>query len=121
MTKQQENAVKRIRREVAGRDFYDINSWSLPFDTAKQEEMIAASDYEFKQFEVKETDYGVVWVSTEVGLKGDEGTMASWLARTHRHIGIGKRGGLFAYGKKPKGKETKMTAECDVWMYCYRT
>lgn len=119
MTKQQESAVKYIREEVIRRDFHDWYSLEAS-RRISLEQYEADSDYEIKTFEVKETDYGVVWVSVETGMKGDEGTMAAVICRTYRHIGIGKRGGLFAYGKKPRGKETKLTAECDVWRYGYR-
>lgn len=43
--------------------------------------------YEYKECEVKEQD-GIVFLKTQVGLKGDEGTMGELFARTHRHIAI---------------------------------
>lgn len=53
------------------------------------------SQYEYKRFEVDECEgRNTVYLYTEVGRIGDEGTMAEALARTTRHIAIGKQGGV---------------------------
>lgn len=49
--------------------------------------------YEYKTFDVDDRG-SLVFVLAEVGLKGDEGTMASVFARTRRHVAIGKRDGM---------------------------
>lgn len=62
-------------------------------------------DYEYKRFEVTEhPECHCVSLVTVVGLKGDEGTMAQIFARTHRHIWIGKRGGLKLLNAKHKSR-----------------
>ncbi len=53
-----------------------------------------SENYEYKRFEVKLLDWGKVEVLSEVGCKGDEGTLATIFCRTRRHIFIGRRGGL---------------------------
>lgn len=62
--------------------------------------------YEYKKFEVEEK-YNLVFLLTEVGSKTDEGTWASLLCRTRRHILVGKKGGVrllnavsYHHGKK---------------------
>jgi hypothetical protein len=61
--------------------------------------------YEFKRWEVTESpDYGLVFLISDVGMKGDEGTLAEVFARSHRHIVIGPRGGVESLaGKKVHG------------------
>jgi len=49
--------------------------------------------YEYKRWEVSDEGPFVALLS-EVGMVGDEETMASVLCRTRRHIFIGPRGGL---------------------------
>jgi hypothetical protein len=51
-----------------------------------------------KEFEVEESEHFLIIYSV-TGLKNDEGTMAAVFARDRRHIFIGKRGGIFAYGR----------------------
>jgi hypothetical protein len=52
-------------------------------------------DVEVKKFEVTHfPDCPLTFVVVEVGMVGDEGTMASALCRDYRHIVIGKEGGL---------------------------
>ncbi len=65
------------------------------------------SKYEYKRFDVKESpETGQVFLLTEVGLKNDEGTMASILCRSSRHIAIGKKGGLtLLNARKTRGKK----------------
>ena len=50
-------------------------------------------NYEIKQFDVRVSDY-TTSVVIETGLKGDEGTMASIIARDRAMIFIGKNGGM---------------------------
>jgi len=75
MTEKQARVVKMLRRRVIQMDGH-------------------GDKYEYKRFDVKEMDCDLVSVVSEVGLIGDEGTAASILCRTHRHILVGKRGGL---------------------------
>ncbi|WP_313528783.1 hypothetical protein [Anaerotignum sp.] len=76
MTKTQATAIQKIKKYI------------------EQNDMHNNSDYEFKEFNVKETNYGTVIVYSVTGLKNDEGTMAAVLCRNTRHIFIGRRGGL---------------------------
>lgn len=62
-----------------------------------------AAKYEFKRFEVEERD-GLCFLKIEIGRIGDEGTMASVLARDYRLIMIGKRGGLDLLNAQYKSK-----------------
>jgi len=74
MTEKQARVVKMLRRRVIQMDGH-------------------GDKYEYKRFEITES-HGLVSVVSTVGLIGDEGTAASILCRTHRHILVGKRGGL---------------------------
>lgn len=51
-----------------------------------------SSSYEIKQWEVKENEF-FVSVVVEVGLKSDEGSLASILCRDRLQVFIGKKGG----------------------------
>ena len=97
MTKAQEIVIRKIEKELPRFDFYN------------------SENYEIKKFEIKETDYGPVWVSITTGLKGDKGTYAM-LCRKHRFFQIGKRGGIknFQYDGKNRGSVTlfKLLNEC---------
>ena len=73
MTKSQEKAIERIKRLVE-KDFYSDN-------------------YEIKEWEIHENEY-FVSLYVEYGLKNDEGTLASIIARDKAHLFIGKRGGI---------------------------
>jgi len=59
--------------------------------------------YEFKQLEVRPAYKGTIELRTTVGLRGDEGTMASVFARTSRQVFIGPKGGLSAVKFGGKG------------------
>ena len=66
-----------------------------------------SAEHEYKSFEVEERGFEgyhgykpFVTVSTEVGRKGDEGTMAEIFARTRRLISIGPRGGMHLLNTK---------------------
>lgn len=70
--------------------------------------------YEIKEFDVRVSESEVrkntkfVSVSIETGLKGDEGTLASSLARNRALIFIGKNGGMkHAQWGSTKNKTTK--------------
>lgn len=77
MTKHQERAIERLRREVKEDLFF-----------SKEE-----GKYEIKEFEVHENEY-FVSVVFEVGLSNDEHTLASIFCRDHGQVFIGKRGGI---------------------------
>lgn len=76
MTNQQENVVKRIKEELERSFFYG-----------------SKEDYEVKQFEVSEFKY-FVSVYAVVGMKNDNGTLASVYCRDTIHVFIGKKGGI---------------------------
>ena len=83
MTKAQENAIARIKRMA-------------------EQTLCYSEDYEFKEWEVKENEY-FVSVLLETGLKNDEGTWASIIARDRAHLFVGKRGGI-TYPVSKNGK-----------------
>lgn len=103
MTKQQEVMVEKIKRYIEKHDLFNNDP-----------------KYEFKEFTVEETDYGIVIVYSVTGLKNDEGTMAAIFCRTIRQIFIGKRGGLRSQrwdGKKKKS--IQLNGWSDVMIYGY--
>lgn len=65
-----------------------------------------SDDYEYKKFEITLYEsferWGTVWLTTEVGRKGDEGTLAQAFARTYRLISIGKRGGTALHNARDR-------------------
>lgn len=73
MTKQQEKAIEKVRRLVKAELYSD--------------------DYEIKEWKISECEYFVSLV-VEYGLKNDEGTMASLIARDRAHLFIGEKGGI---------------------------
>lgn len=79
MNKAQKKAIEWVRQEIEKLEITRMSRYG--------------SEYEFKRFEITEQD-GYVFVISETGLVGDEGTMASIFARTKRHIMVGKRGRL---------------------------
>lgn len=76
MTKQQEAALKKIRRLV--------ENYHSPSVRDK---------YEVKQYDVNENEYSID-VYIVIGMKNDEGTMAEIICRDHAHLFIGPRGGI---------------------------
>ncbi|MBQ7372420.1 MAG: hypothetical protein IJW67_11200 [Blautia sp.] len=70
--------------------------------------------YEIKEFEVKDTEYGV-YVYLVTGYKGDEGTIAEALCRKIRHFVIGKRGGI----RSILGGKTKHVSRFELLNRCY--
>ncbi len=78
MEKRQQETIEYLRREILLHDGLG---------------KAHVAGYEYKEFEVRESESGLVFVSTVVGRKGDEGTLAT-LVRTRRHIAIGPKGGM---------------------------
>lgn len=70
---------------------------------SQAENLHSSNNYEIKRWEVEETEYFISLV-VEVGMKGDEGTMASILCRDTLHVFIGKKGGVRKpmYNRKTK-------------------
>ena len=93
MTKQQEIAVNKIRADIEKEFFYDKDT------------------YEVKKWEVEECKY-FVSVAFEVGIKNDEGTLASIFCRDRGHLFVGKRGGLSYYNKRGTLKKVGSTSLC---------
>jgi len=54
----------------------------------------APEKHEWKKWETDVTEYGVVWLTAEYGMIGDEGTLAASIARDYWHIAVGPRGKL---------------------------
>ena len=103
MTKKQEIMVERIKRYIEQHDLYRNDP-----------------GYEFKKFEVEETDYGTVIVNSVTGLKNDAGTMAAIFCQNRRQIFIGERGGLRSYKwSDKKKKEVLLVGWTDVMIYGY--
>lgn len=94
MTNSQEKAVARIRNLA--------EKWASE----------GFADGEIKEWEVEENEY-FVSVVVEIGGKGDEGTLAEYIARDRAHIFVGKRGGM----RYPVSKELKN----GTWKHYYKT
>lgn len=61
--------------------------------------------HEIKKFEVKHIEGSSrTYVVIELGMEGDEGTMASVFCRDYRHVSIGVRGGVTLLNAKSKRK-----------------
>jgi len=88
MTKAQEKMVNKIKVMMEQEFFYDKEK------------------YEIKRFDVTETEY-FVSVCGEVGLKGDEGTLAQVFGRERFQLFIGKNGGITYYNRKGTNKHLK--------------
>lgn len=84
MTKAQEMTIERIRKAAENMHGHCSDS------------------YEIKEWTVDENEY-FVSLCFEVGLKGDEGTMAALIARDRCQLFIGKRGGI-SYPVSKNGK-----------------
>lgn len=83
MTKTQEKLIK----------YYEKNAIKEFIRSEKYE-----CNYEIKKFEIEEDNFtGLVQVHIEVGLKGDEGTLAAVFARNSATMFIGKRGKIRYY------------------------
>jgi len=79
MTKAQAKTVERIKERITQSDCLDNSD-----------------AYELKQFEVREK-YGLVWVYSVAGRKGDENAIFRDFRRIRRKIAIGPLGGMTAY------------------------
>lgn len=80
MTDRQLRTIERLIRDILLHDGLGAKFWR---------------EHEFKQLDVTQFKGGrYVYLTTEVGSKTDEGTMASILCRTRRNICIGPRGGV---------------------------
>ena len=81
MNKIQERVIENLRKDILLNDGLGVRY---------------IDEYEYKMFEIDDTasDFGTVFLFTKVGSKIDEGTWASIICRTTRHIAIGKRGGI---------------------------
>lgn len=90
------------------REFERAKAWIFKTDSLDRPEQ-----YEFKKLTTTTLDGGTVQVFTEVGRKGDEGTMAAIFARTRRIFLISSHGGLFNYIDGPGGKTIKVTGFFD--------
>ena len=88
MTKAQEKMINNIKYWMEKDLFFDKEK------------------YEIKQFDVSETEYFVSVVG-EVGLKGDEGTLAQFFGREKFHLFVGKKGGITYYNRKGTKKHLK--------------
>ena len=81
MNKRQARTVERLHREILKTFTFGGNS-----------------EYEYKEWEVYESkiteNKDFVSVVAEVGMVGDEGTMAEIFCRYRVHIFVGQRGGL---------------------------
>ena len=100
MTQAQERALQIIRR------------------CAEEQLFFGGKDkYEFKQWKVDENEY-FVSVILEVGLIGDEGTMASIYARDRALLFVGKRGGIRYPCTNRKAKRTSRTSPNVIGAVC---
>ena len=86
LSKAQRSAIEALKREIWRHD--TLCSYGQPeaWNTGK---------YEVKKWEVTmfKDSTALIFLSSVVGLRGDEGSMAEIFARTKRLIAIGKRGG----------------------------
>lgn len=100
MTDMQKKAVETLKTE-----FFKYYSYGKP------------ETHEFKEVLVEEWEDcgGTVYVRLEMGLIGDEGTMAEWACRDTTHVMIGKRGGYFGYRERTGKKKTLSLFEAITW------
>lgn len=102
MTKAQEKMVNRIRNDA--------------------ETMHNNGGYEIKQWEVKDNEWGTVSIYFEIGLIGDEGTMAEYIGRDSLQIFIGPKGGtkIPCYTRKKDGSFRNFYEKyTNIWSACY--
>jgi hypothetical protein len=88
MTPKQKHIIKKLKEDIIVRD-----------GCGKRH----CKDYEYKEFSLEDLG-GTIRLFSQVGLKNDEGTMASIYGRTTRHIFIRKGGGLELANAKDKNK-----------------
>ena len=102
MARAQENMVNRIRKDA--------------------ETMHSNGGYEIKQWEVKDNEWGTVTIYFEIGLVGDEGTMAEYIGRDSLQICIGPKGGtkIPCYTRKKDGSFRNFYKKyTNIWSACY--
>ena len=63
-----------------------------------------AETKEIKEEEISEMGYGIVQMVIEVGMIGDEGTMAEVVCRSRAQVFIGPKGGCYTYSKARSGE-----------------
>ena len=69
-----------------------------------------SDEYETKSEEIQDIGYGYVMFYMQVGMKGDEGTMAAVFGRDTIHVTIGPKGGMSCPCKSKKdGKHIEYT------------
>ena len=102
MTKQQQRIIDRLKHDILLHDGLGVEH---------------VEHHEYKRFEVRESETSsLVFVLTEVGRKGDEGTLAAITCRTTRHICIYKRGGTRLLNAKAKrGNRNLKNGLCGYW------
>jgi len=98
MTPSQKKAVEWFKRE-----FFDYNSH------------VTKEDYEYKEWEVQDHDYGMVSIVAEVGMKNDEGTMAAVFCRARKHVFIGKKGGFSWYDNNAHKRVNARKYSCEIY------
>jgi len=88
MTRKQKNVIERLYQDILKQDGH-------------------GSEYEYKKFHTEVIDgCDHVFLTTIVGMKGDEGTLASVFGRKRRLLMIGPKGGVRSLiGKKVQGYE----------------
>lgn len=88
-------------------------------NVVRQQHGSTSDSYELKKFDIDKSEY-TTSVIIEIGLKNDEGTMASVIARDKAIIFIGKKGGMkHAQWKSTKLKPTKYIGQA-FYDYTYR-
>lgn len=88
MTTAQTKAVETLKKE-----FFKYYSYGHP------------ETREFKEIHVEEwEEVGTVYIRLEMGLIGDEGTMAECFCRDTTAVCIGKKGGYFSYRRSSNKK-----------------
>ena len=91
LTKSQEKVLKNLSHDILVHDSYCSHPEK------------AEDSHEYKEYKIsKFKNSPLVFLLTVVGMKKDEGTLASVIARTSRHIVIGKRGGTTLMNAKNK-------------------
>jgi hypothetical protein len=102
----QERIVKSLKQDILAHDSHG-----------------PGNEYEYKHWEVTE-EADLVFVLSQVGRKGDEGTMAEVFARTTRHIMIKQNGCCMLLNAKPRRKghpnpTVKGYSRCLYWVTEY--
>lgn len=99
------NNLQKKALETLEREFFKYYSYGRP------------EKYELKEKHVEEWEEcgGTVYVRLEIGLIGDEGTLAEYACRDMTHVMIGKRGGYFGYRERTGKKATLSTLQAITW------